>query len=289
MNLACAFFSVLFFNFFCSCVLASEEIQTLEESFCADGTEQQLIEFFTDQEYVVFAQAKRVGDGGAIQAYSDVLFLVSPDLEFFHLVTKQKTDDSKFKACIYSSAREVDYHFAAPLPDLFPVKKREHLMFLDMIPKNGVCPSDQSNCVPWPKWSHMVKQTFLFSAYLYSAKWKYDAYEEIVELTVEDKTIRPTSGALAELARTKYAARLRNELNEDESDRKAAKKAYAEIYKESDHGLPLVMLMLTDNRRWAITVIDRKQGLVTTLMQGRDLELYPLPRKVYEKFLANAR
>lgn len=263
---------------------AEQEIQTLEESFCANGTQQQLVDFFTEQQYVVIAQGKRIDSIGIVQEYPDVLFLVSPDLEFFHLVTQEKTENNKFKACILTSAREVDYKFTAPLPDLFQQKNREHLTFLDTIPTDGRCSANESNCVPWSQWSHMVKQTFLFSAYLYSAKWKYDAYEEIIELTLEDKTIRLTSGALSKLARTKYAVRMRNELGEDKDDREAGKKAYAEIYKEVDHGLPLMLLMLTDNRRWAITIINRKEGLVTTLMQGRDLELYPLPVQVYKKF-----
>lgn len=284
MNQTFAIISLLLF--FSSSALAELETQTLEENFCANGTRQQLIDFFTEQQYIVVAQGKRIDEAGVVQEYPNVLFLVSPDLEFFHLVTWQETTNTKYKACIFSSAREVDYKFATPIPDLFPQKNREHLMFLNAIPKDGVCPADQSACVPWPQWSHMVKQTYLFSAYMYSAKWKYDAYEEIIELTVEGKTIRPSRGALSELARTKYAARLRHELGEDEHDREAGKKAYVEIYKEADHELPLMMLMLTDNRKWAIIMIDRKEGLVWTTMQGRDLELYPLPNNVYKKFLA---
>ena len=285
MNPALTFFLLLFSMYFISCFAAGEEDQTLEESFCANGSRQQLIDFFTEQNYVVFAQGKRIVESGEVQEFPDVLFLVSPDLEFFHLVTQQKSGDTKFEACIFASAREVDYKFVAPIPDLFVEKDREHLVFLQAIPKDGECPTGESQCVPWRKWEHMVKQTFLFSAYLYSAKRKFDAYQEIIELTVEGKTIHPTRGALSELARTKYAARLRNELGEQEADREAAKKAYREIFKEADHGLPLMMLMLTDNRKWAVTVIDRKQGLVTTLMQGEDLELYPLPRSAYENFL----
>lgn len=285
MKQALAIISLLLLFLFSSLTVADEEIQTLEDSFCANGTQQQLIDFFVEQQYIIFAQGKRIGEDGLTPDYADVLFLVSPGQEFFHLVTRQKTTNTKYKACVFSSAREVDYKFTTPIPDLFPQKNREHLMFLNNIPKDGVCPAGKPECVPWSQWAHMVKQTYLFSAYLYSAKWKFDAYEEIVELTVEGKTIHPTRGALSELARTKYAARLRHELGEDEHDREAGKKAYAEIYKEADHGLPLMMLMLTDNRRWAIMVIDRKEGLVWTSMQGRDLELYPLPHNVYKKFL----
>lgn len=262
-----------------------DNIQGLEESFCANGSQQQLLDFFTEQQYIVIAQGKRINEDGTIKEFHDVLFLLSPDMEFFHLVTQEEVADSKYKACIFSSAREVDYKFTSPVPDLLPEINREHQIFLDSIPKDGECPVGELNCVPWSKWSHMIKQTFLFSAYMYSGEWNYDAYEEIVDLTVDGKTIHPTRGALSELARKKYAARLRNELGEEKDERKSAMKSYAEIYKEADHGLPLVMLMLTDNRKWAVIIIDREKGVVWTPMQGRDLELYPLPRTVYEGFL----
>lgn len=264
----------------------TENYQELEESFCANGSQQQLLDFFTEQQYVVIAQGKRINEYGTIKEFHDVLFLLSPDMEFFHLVTQEKVSDSKYKACIFSSAREVDYKFTSPVPDLLPEINREHLMFLNTIPKDGECPVGKLNCVPWSKWSHMIKQTFLFSAYMYSGEWNYDAYEEIVDLTLDGKTIHPTRGALSKLARAKYAARLRHELDEEKGERESAMKAYTEIYKEADHGLPLVMLMLTDNRKWAITIVDRGKGLVWTPMQGRDLELYPLPRTVYERFLS---
>lgn len=262
-----------------------EANQKLGENFCANGSQQQLLDFFTEQQYVVIAQGRRINVDGTIKEFHDVLFLLSSDMEFFHLVTQEKVTDSKFKACIFSSAREVDYKFTSPVPDLLPEINREHLVFLDFIPKDGECPAGELNCVPWSKWSHMIKQTFLFSAYMYSGEWNYAAYEEIVELTVDGKTIHPTRGVLSELARKKYAARLRGELGEEKDERKSAMKAYTEIYKEADHGLPLAMLMLTDNRRWAIIIVDREKGLVWTPMQGRDLELYPLPRAVYERFL----
>ena len=258
--------------------------QKLEENFCANGSQQQLLDFFTEQQYVLIAQGRRINVDATIKEFHDVLFLLSPDMEFFHLVTQEKVADSKFKACIFSSAREVDYKFTSPVPDLLPEINREHLVFLNSIPKDGECPVGEINCVSWSKWSHMVKQTFLFSAYMYSGEWNYAVYEEIVELTVDGKSIHPTRGALSELARKKYAARLRGELGEEKDERQSAMKAYTEIYKEADHGLPLVMLMLTDNRKWAITIVDREKGLVWTPMQGRDLELYPLPRTVYEGF-----
>ena len=262
-----------------------EKGKKLQESFCAEGTQQQLYDFFTAEDYVVFAQGKRFAKSGQLKDFADVLFLISPDMEFFHLVTQKKIDGAKYKACIFSSAREVDYRFASPIPGLLQEKNREHFLFLDKIPKDSECPKDKTQCTPWSAWAHMIKQTFLFSAYMYSAKWDYDVYEEIVDLTLEGKTIHPTRGALAELARTKYAVRMRNELSESKEDQEVAKQLYKQIFDEVDHALPLIVLMLTDNRKWVISVIDRKKGLVWTPMQGRDLELYPLSRTVYKRFL----
>lgn len=263
---------------------AEDTKNKLQENFCATGSQQQLFNFFTEQDYVVFAQAKRIHKNGKTRDFSDTLFLISPDMEFLHIVTQKKIDNSKFKACIFSSAREVDYRFVSPIPELLTEKNREHFLFLDEIPKNGKCPPAKTNCTPWPAWSHMIRQTFLYSAYMYSATWNYDAYEEIVDLTLDGKTIHPSRGALAELARTKYAIRMRNELSESKEDQEAAKKVYKEIYNEVDHALPLMVLMLTDNRKWVVSVIDRLKGLVWTPIQGRELELYPLPRSAYEKF-----
>ena len=268
-------------------IAAEDSNKKLQESFCAEGSQQQLLDFFTAEDYVVFAQGKRFSKSGQLQGFADVLFLVSPDMEFFHLVTQKKIDGGKYKACIFSSAREVDYRFASPIPNLLQAKNREHFLFLDKIPKDGKCPPDKAQCTPWSNWSHMIRQTFLFSAYMYSAKWNYDAYEEIVDLTLDGKTIHPTRGALAELARTKYAVRMRNELSESKEDQEAAKQVYEKIFDEIDHALPIIVLMLTDNRKWAVSIIDRVKGLVWTPMQGRDLELYPLPRSAYEKFLTN--
>ena len=256
----------------------------LEENFCATGTQQQLYEFFTAEDYVVFARGNRINKKGEKKEFPDVLFLISPDMEFLHIVTQKRIEHSKFKACIFSSAREVHYRFASPIPNLLAEKNREHFLFLDEIPKDGVCPPAKTNCVTWSSWSHLIKQTFLFSAYMYSAQWDYDAYEEIVDVTVDDKVIHPTRGALTLLARTKYAVRMRNELSEPEQEREMAKQVYKEIYEEVDHKLPLMVLMLTDNRKWVVSAIDRVKGLVWTPIQGRDLELYPLSRQSYEKF-----
>ena len=259
-----------------------EEPKKLEEKFCATGTYQQLLDFFTAEEYIVFARGRRASSD---QGAADVLFLVSPDMEYFHLVTVKPKKEDKHKACIFSSAREIDYQLVSPIPGLLQAKNREHLLFLDKIPKDGECPPEKFNCTPWRDWSHIVKQDFVMTAYLYSAKWNYDAYDEIVDLTLDNKTIHPTRGELAELARTKYALRARNPLDESAEDRESAKKVYRQIHDEVDHLLPLLVIMLTDNRKWAMSIIDRVKGLVWTPVQGRDLELYPLPRSVYEGFL----
>ena len=287
----CEAIRIIFFPIFFALLILSlqstakgDTNNKLQENFCATGSQQQLYDFFTEENYVVFARAKRIHKNGKTKDFSDTFFLVSPDMEFLHIVTQKKIDNSKFKACIFSSAREVDYRFTSPIPELLTEKNREHFLFLDEIPKNGECPPAKTNCIPWSNWSHMIRQTFLYSAYMYSATWNYDAYEEIVDLTLDGKTIHPTRGALAELARTKYAVRMRNELSESKEDQEAAKKVYKEIYNEVDHALPLMVLMLTDNRKWVVSVVDRLKGLVWTPMQGHELELYPLPRSAYEKF-----
>ncbi len=278
---------LLVFLFFSLIVEAEEGTsKQMKENFCATGTQQQLLDFFTAEEYIVFAQGKREDANNGLNKFSDVLFLVTPDLKYFHLVTVKVKNKDKRTACIFSSAREVNFQFTSPMPGLLENKNREHLVFMENIPENGNCPPEKLNCMPWRDWSHRIKQKFVLTAYMYSAKWDYNAYDEIVELTLDNKTIHPTRGALAELARTKYGLRLRNELGEANKEQEAAKQVYREIYNEIDHGLPLMLIMLNDDRNWAVSIIDRVKGLVWTPMQGRELELYPLPRSVYEKFLS---
>lgn len=270
----------------CNTALARDNSKpNLEDSYCAYGSHKELYNFFTEKNYIVIAQGKRIQPNGDIKDFADVLFLVSPDMEYFHTVTLNGIKYDHFKACIFSSAREIDYQFAPPTPNLLLRKNREHIVFLlDNMPKNASCSTGDKYCTPWTQWTHNLKQTSLLSAYSYSTKWKNDPYNERVELTLDNKIIRPTRGALSEHARTKYALRLRNELSESIEDAKNAKDAYKQIHDEVDHKLPLVFLNLTDTREWSVDEVNRENGLVQAVLYGVELELYPMSNSQYQKF-----
>jgi hypothetical protein len=271
-----------------TCSASNKNLPNLEDSFCAYGSHKELYKFFTEKDYVVVAQGKRIQPNGKIKDFADVLFLVSPDMEYFHAVTLNGIRYDHFKACIFSSAREIDYQFASPISGLLTRKNREHVVLLiHDIPKNTNCASRNNYCTSWTNWSHNLKQTFLLSAYAYSTKWENDPYNEIVELTLDNKIIRPTRGALTEHARKKYALRLRNTLNESKEDMQTAKIAYKQIHDEVDHKLPLVFLNITETRDWYLYEVNREDGLVETVLHGIELELYPMPNSKYKSFLAN--
>ena len=260
----------------------------LEDGFCTNGSHKQLYTFFTEKDYVVVAQGKRIQPNGKIKDFADVLFLVSPDMEYFHTVTLNGIRHDHFKACIFSSAREIDYQFAAPVPELLPRNNRAHIVLLaNDIPKNASCSDDDKYCTSWTNWSRNLKQTFLLSAYRYSTKRENDTYNEIVELALDNKVIRPTRGALTEHARKKYALRLRNALHESKEDVEAAKIAYKQIHDEVDHKLALIFITITESRDWSISEVNRENGLVQTVLHGIELELYPMPNNTYKEFLNN--
>ena len=262
--------------------------QPLETGFCAYGSHTELYAFFSEKNYVVVAQAKRVQNDSSIKDFADVLFLVSPDMEYFHAVTLNGIKYDHFKACIHSSGREIDYQLASPIPDLLTRKNREHFVFLpDDIPKDARCLDNDYSCTPWPDWSTMRNQAYLFSAYAYSTSWRNDPYKDTVELTLDNKVIRPTRGVLTEHARTKYALRLRNELNESNKEQKTAKQAYKQIHDEVDHKLALVLLNISENRDWSLSKINREKGLVQTIIHGVEFELYPMRNSAYGKFLGD--
>lgn len=268
------------------CQAESATKKQLGENHCAYGSHKELYKFFTEKNYAVIAQGKRIQSSGKIKDFADALFLISPDMAYFHAVTLTGVKYDHFKACIYTSAREIDFQFASPIPGLLERKNREHLVFLvDDIPKDTECPAQHTTCIPWHKWSSLLKQTFIFSAYSYVSDAEYDPYEEIVELTIDSKTITPTRGVLTEHARIKYALRLRNELKESSSDLKAAKDAYIKIHDEVDHKLPLVFLSVDKNRHWNIIQINRENGLAEKIMRGVELQLYPMKQNEYKKLL----
>ena len=276
----------------CSLLLPSNSIANKNpeslsnENRCAYGSHKQLYQFFTDENYAVIAQGKRIQPSGKVKDFADVLFLLSPDMDYFHAVTLSGIRYDHFKACIFSSGREIDFQFAPPIPNLLERKNREHLVFLeDNLPKDAACPADDDLCLPWSEWSASLEQTFLLSGYSYSELEENDPYNEIVELTLDNKTIRPTRGVLTEHARVKYALRLRNELSESARDIKAAKDAYIQIHDEVDHKLPLIILAVTKDRAWSITQIDRESGLAKRVIHGVELELYPMRQTEYQRLI----
>ena len=259
--------------------------EKFQEQLCTHGSHQELYQFFMNENYIVFAQGKRRQPDGKIKDFADVLFLVSPDMQYFHAAILNGVKYDYFKACIFTSAREVDYQFASPVPGILARKNREHQIFLsEDMPTDGQCPANTTACTTWTDWSHEINNFYLLSAYTYSTKHPIDPYNEIIDLTVDSKTIHPTRGKLTQHARLKYALRVRNELKESKDDVKAAKTVYRNIYNEVDHQLPLMHLKLSDDRRWKISEIDRTSGLVWNILEGIDLELYPMQNEAYKSF-----
>ena len=285
MKVKLAFLLLIFANSPEISIASNNNTSVLEDGFCTYGSHKELYKFFTEKNYAVIAQGKRVQPNADIKDFADVLFLISPDMEYFHTVTLNGIRHDYFKACIFSSAREVDYQFTPPAANLLSRKNREHIVMLaDNMQKNTRCPDDDRYCTPWAEWSQNHKQTFLLSAYAYSTQWEHDPYNEIVELTLDNKVIRPTRGTLSEHARIKYALRLKKTLDESNEDSNSAKSAYKQIHNETDHKLALVFFSLTDARHWSLDEVDREKGLVQNVLHGVELEIYPMPGNAYKKF-----
>ncbi|MEM8845408.1 MAG: hypothetical protein AAGB35_10265 [Pseudomonadota bacterium] len=261
-----------------------EEI-SLKEITCASGSLSQLYEFFADQNYVLVAQGRQSQTNGKQIDFSDSLFLVSSDMDYFHLVTLKEIKQNTYEGCISLSAREVDLQIQTPLDDLLTRKNREHYLFISKTTKDGKCPTQDASCKSWSSTSYIANRKPLISGYEYSVEKPEDSYNEIVELTIGDQTIHPTRGALAELARTKYALRLTNQLNESEEDLEAAKEIYINILRDLDHKIPLIVLNLTGTNKWSIYKIDQAQGLVWEMFNGDNLITYPLEEESYQQFV----
>ncbi len=283
-----ALFLLAFFVITNICLASNKNSPYFEDGFCTNGSHKQLYKFFTQNDYVVVAQGKRIHANNKVKDFADILLLVSADMEYFHVVTLNGIKYDHFKVCIFSSAREIDYQFASPIPNILTRKNREHVVLLtNDISINASCPDNEKYCTPWKNWSENLKQTFLLSAYTYSSKWENNPYNQIVELALDNKTIHATRGALSEHACKKYALRLRNTLDESEENGTAAKNAYKQIHREVDHKLTLTFLSLTEARDWTLSQVDRKKGLVETILYGIELELYPMPNSAYKEFLKN--
>lgn len=269
-------------------IAGNSDGSNVEAATCSYGSHKELYSFFTEKNYIVVAQGKRIQPNGSIKDFADVLFLITPDMEFFHAVTLTGIRYDHFKACIFSSAREIDYQFAPPIPDLLSRNNRAHLVFFNQGPsQDNACINETNECTAWDDWLSRTKQTFLFSAYKYSSSWRSDPYDEIVELRLDNKVIRPTRGRLSEHARKKYALRLRNELNESKDEIKTTKLAYKEIHDEVDHKLPLIFLSLNNTRDWTLSEVDREKRLVHTIIHGIEFELYPMTTNAYKNFTDN--
>ena len=264
---------------------ANEQNISLNEITCTTGTLSQLYDFFADQNYVVVAQGRQLAEQQKQKNFPDTLFLVSAQMDYFHLVTLIETGQNKYQACISLSAREVDLQIRAPIDNLLARKNREHYLHISEMPKDGECAAQNSHCIPWQSISYIFNRKPLISGYEYSVELTEDPYNEVVELTIDGQTIHPTRGALTELARTKYALRLTNQLNESKEDIEAAKEIYKNIHSDVDHKLPLIILNLTGNDKWSIYKIDRAQGLVWEEFRGDDFKTFPLEDDTYKQFV----
>ena len=130
------------------------------------------------------------------------------------------------------------------------------------------------------------KRRFILTGYEYSANNQTDSYTEPVELKIDQHYIYPSRGELAELARTKYALRIANKLQESEQDAESAKKVYREMYLNVDHQLALILFSADGDQNWSIEKIDRTTGLISTLNEGTALQMYPLSYDDYLDFIS---
>jgi len=75
---------------------------------CTFGTAFELDLFFARKNLVQIAKGRRTSAHKKSLDDVEVLFLVSTDLQFFHVVTLKSEHGKQYRACIISSAREVD-------------------------------------------------------------------------------------------------------------------------------------------------------------------------------------
>lgn len=270
------------------CVLAASPsvfAKPLDDSLCASGTRMQLLEFFTGENLILFAEGVRSSGSNPPADGANVLFFIDRESERFYLLKLQPHEDNGWQACVFISAREVDFMLNVPVAGLIEPHAREHLLFFEEIPADAECPDTKKRCESWSQWSHLLRNTRLLSGYITSSKWDYDAYDETVDVSLEDRVITTTRGKLALFAREKFAARMRGAVSESEQERKAALTVYKRIHDEVDHHHPLLILWLTDNDKWAVSAIDRVKGLVWTPLHGTQLRIYPEPKDYYLQYL----
>jgi hypothetical protein len=254
---------------------------------CTFGNLSELSQFFAKQNLMQIAKGTRRNKHNQSQDNIEVQFLLAKDMTYFHVATIKPEYADQYRACIISSAREVDLHVDPPVESFLQRIPREHLLFLNDVPTAGECPTDKNNCAPWSGPAELNGIEYLITAYLYSEHWQLDAYTQIVDIKIDKKVIQPTRGMLAEFARLKYASRLRNEFNEDATQLEAAKQAYRNIYTEVDHEHPLYMFIIGEDDTWQIKMLDRHRGIVWTPIQGDNLVMFPLSHFEYNQLPDN--
>lgn len=249
---------------------------------CHIGSADEIVEFYALNHYVLFAQAQHKTAQGK---QSQVQFLVTSDMAYFYIAKIRLLQGDVREACLKLLAREVDYQLVAPMAGLLERKPRHHFLFFEKLPNRSRCAAEKLGCASWSQWSEDSEGEYLLTAYRYSLKQKAH-FEQAVRVRVGDKQIAPGRGKLSAFARLQYVRRLRNEVNESPSDREEAKTFYQQLLESTDHGLPLLSLRQLPEQGWDLTVIDRQKGLVFTVMQGDQLELYPQSREYYRHLSA---
>ena len=249
---------------------------------CHIGSADEIVEFYALNHYVLFAQAEHKTAQGK---QSQVQFLVTSDMAYFYIARIRLLQGNVREACLKLLAREVDYQLVAPIAGLLKRKPRHHFLFFEQLPSSSRCATEKQGCASWSQWSEDSEGEYLLTAYRYSLKQK-EHFEQAIRVRLGDKQIAPGRGKLSAFARMQYVRRLRNELDESPSDREQAKTFYQQLLESADHGLPLLTLRQLPEQGWDLTVIDRQKGLVFTVMQGDQLELYPQSREYYRHLSA---
>lgn len=256
---------------------AQAEFNPNTQATCTSGSFTQLYQFFSTQDYITFARAKT-------KHKSEVLFLITSDMSYFHMVDLTQIRSDYFRACITTSAREIDYQYKPPRAGLLERINRAHHLFQTDIPSQTKCPSDNGICRTWTSPPENVQHDIILTGYEYSPSSDVDTYDEPVELKIDNQYVHASRGMLAQLARTKYALRMTNALGESAQDIELAKQVYRNIYLNIDHQLALIEFSYDHNHNWLIQKIERQSGLVWTLSEGTNLHMYPLSKSDYANF-----
>ena len=249
---------------------------------CTQGSLTQIQNHFLDNNNLIFARGQSLSEHGEQR----VLFLVSYPINTFQIVSLIALGHSHYEACIESTSIEVDYRDEnAPVRKLFKRTYRAHEIFNDAIP-NQECGAEPNLCQFWPSQINHTHTTIL-SAYQLNNNDSTDSYDEIIKLKIGRHVISPSRGRLTQLARTKYALRMNNKLDESASDIEAGKEIYRKIHQSFDHKLALIVFSYTQEYDWNVKRIDRDTGQISTLIEGKSLEMYPLSRNTYLSFMPN--